>query len=106
MPRLDKSKKLSWELTPETKKKETFTKDETLIKFYNSTAWKKARRAHRRGKPLCKHCQDKGITKLAEEVDHIKPISQGGDKLDPNNLQSLCKSCHSRKSATERKSRS
>jgi 5-methylcytosine-specific restriction protein A len=36
----------------------------------------------------------------ATEVDHIIPKSQGGtDELD--NLQSLCKGCHSRKTAKE-----
>ena len=37
---------------------------------------------------------------LATEVDHIVPKSAGGtDAMD--NLQALCKSCHSRKTAKE-----
>lgn len=34
-------------------------------------------------------------------VGHIVPIKQGGSKFDSENLQSLCRACHSRKSAEE-----
>ena len=34
-------------------------------------------------------------------ADHIKPIAEGGEKLDLQNGQALCHSCHSRKTATE-----
>ena len=34
-------------------------------------------------------------------VDHIKPISIGGDRLHQSNLQTLCNSCHNKKSAKE-----
>jgi 5-methylcytosine-specific restriction protein A len=37
----------------------------------------------------------------AKEVDHIKPISEGGEAFDIGNLQSLCVSCHAKKSAKE-----
>ncbi len=37
---------------------------------------------------------------LATDVDHIVPRSQGGSE-DPENLQALCKSCHSKKTAHE-----
>ena len=37
------------------------------------------------------------------EVDHITPISKGGDPWDPGNLQVLCRSpCHMAKSRAER----
>jgi len=47
-------------------------------------------------KPVCQMCQ----REAAAEVDHILPLRQGGTN-DANNLQALCKSCHSRKTATE-----
>ena len=43
--------------------------------------------------PLCISCQAKGLVRLAEELDHIVPISKGGTN-DDDNLQMLCKECH------------
>ena len=31
------------------------------------------------------------------QVDHIKPVFQGGAAFDPTNLQVLCVSCHAEK---------
>jgi 5-methylcytosine-specific restriction enzyme A len=46
--------------------------------------------------PICVHCKAVGEVALATEVDHIVPLSKGGsDALD--NLQALCKQCHSDK---------
>ena len=44
--------------------------------------------------PLCEECG-----KPATDVDHIVPRSRGGAPFDPANLQSLCASCHSAKTA-------
>jgi 5-methylcytosine-specific restriction enzyme A len=43
--------------------------------------------------PLCLSCKAKGIVRLAEELDHIVPVSKGGTN-DDGNLQMLCKECH------------
>lgn len=64
--------------------------------FYNSTAWKRLRLMVLNEEPLCRVCQA-----AATVVDHIKPISEGGPKTDRENLQSLCKQCHDRKTANE-----
>jgi len=45
--------------------------------------------------PACEKCGDK-----ATDVDHIVPLREGG-KDNLRNRQSLCKSCHSRKTARE-----
>ena len=49
----------------------------------------------------CEECLKNGQRKKATMVDHIVPIKQGGDKFSFSNLQSLCWTCHSRKSAQE-----
>lgn len=60
--------------------------------------WQALRADFLRRHPLCRSCEAKGRVKPANEVDHIKPRAQGGSDADEN-LQSLCKPCHSRKTA-------
>jgi 5-methylcytosine-specific restriction protein A len=50
---------------------------------------------------LCLHCEEEGKVVPADVVDHIKPIKQGGAKLSHNNIQSLCHSCHNKKTYEE-----
>lgn len=66
-------------------------------RFYDSTRWQRLRRAYLTANPLCEECLLKGITEIAEEVDHKIPIADGGSPTDWDNLQSLSKTCHSRK---------
>ena len=35
------------------------------------------------------------------ECDHVVPLHRGGAEYDPENLQSLCRQCHIRKTAGE-----
>ena len=35
------------------------------------------------------------------EVDHIKPVNLRGDVWNPENLQTLCRTCHIRKTSDE-----
>ncbi|MCK4787508.1 MAG: HNH endonuclease [Desulfobacteraceae bacterium] len=51
--------------------------------------------------PTCEECLKDGRIIPAKVVDHITPIKQGGNKYDSDNLQSLCISCHNRKSVEE-----
>lgn len=46
--------------------------------------------------PLCRTCGD-----VAREVDHIRPLAQGGARLDVRNVQPLCRECHAAKTARE-----
>ena len=61
--------------------------------FYSTKEWKEKRREFLGERPFCVCCG-----RPAEIVDHIVPIRKGGEPLDDRNLQSLCWSCHSRKS--------
>jgi len=49
-------------------------------------------------------CEAEGCSQEATEVDHIV-AKRGGGTDDPENLQGLCKSCHSRKTAREDRGR-
>jgi 5-methylcytosine-specific restriction endonuclease McrA len=71
--------------------------------FYHSAAWRKLRKWYIQQNPICVRCEAKGIIKEANVVDHINPILLRGQKLDAENLQSLCTSCHNSKSAKERR---
>lgn len=62
------------------------------------SVWTRLRNAYVRAHPICQiqhYCDGDPV----EEVDHIKPIRYGGDRLDERNLQSACKRCHAWKTA-------
>lgn len=72
-------------------------------RIYDSGMWRhRVRPAKLKMNPLCEICLEQDILTDAKEIDHIVPISRGGDPFDLRNLQSLCSSCHSRKSASEK----
>ena len=60
--------------------------------------WEKLRKIVLNNEPLCRICRAEGRITPATEVDH-KDGNVWNRNLD--NLQPLCKSCHSRKTATE-----
>jgi 5-methylcytosine-specific restriction protein A len=62
--------------------------------------WRKIRKVFLTAHPLCELCREQGRYTPAEEVHHIKPLSEGGTH-DYENLMALCKSCHSRITAKE-----
>lgn len=59
--------------------------------------WRKVRRMKLNADPMC---QWPGCDQAASDVDHIKTKASGGDDSDAN-LQSLCKSHHSTKTARD-----
>ncbi len=63
--------------------------------------WDRIRKqAMTRDKHLCVPCMAHGRCTPAREVDHITPKEQGGTD-DLSNLQSICRACHSDKTARE-----
>lgn len=71
-------------------------------KLYSRAAWKKLRLSWLRTHPLCVECLREGITNPASIVDHVQP-HKGNHQMffDMNNLQSLCKMHHDRKTYLE-----
>ena len=67
---------------------------------YSHLHWKHLRKEYIFANPLCKMCRDKNIIEKATEVDHIHGFKNRGQFFNYNNLQSLCKSCHSKKTHT------
>ena len=72
--------------------------DNEYMKFYHSTEWKhKRQEILERDYQLCQRC---GME--AELVDHIIPSKDDwSDRLNSDNLQSLCRECHKVKTKRE-----
>ena len=60
--------------------------------------WNKLRTIHIAKEPLCRLCEQPG-----QEVDHIIPLDQGGERLNENNLQTLCRRCHAIKTHRDKR---
>tara|TARA_R100001594_G_scaffold94682_2_gene128958 strand:+ start:19739 stop:20089 length:351 start_codon:yes stop_codon:yes gene_type:complete len=109
MPKLPPKKNRSW--IPKRKKqvdilninKSRAAPD--MIAFYNSKAWRSLRRYKIQLNPVCEECERKGLIEPGKEIDHIIAIKDGGSRLSLHNLQTLCRGCHSSKSAKEREAR-
>jgi len=71
-------------------------------RLYRTGQWQALRRQQLTMKPLCAECLRAGKYTLASEVDHVIPHRNDLQLFfDPANLQSLCRSCHSSKTARE-----
>ena len=70
---------------------------------YCSDRWRRFRAVQLSLSPLCVLCEAAGRITAADCVDHVRPIDGPHDPrfLDFNAVQSLCSSCHSKKTATE-----
>jgi 5-methylcytosine-specific restriction protein A len=55
-------------------------------------SWEKARGMFLRNNPLCYDCG-----RTAVLVHHIRPISDGGERLSFDNMRSLCVPCHGKR---------
>jgi 5-methylcytosine-specific restriction endonuclease McrA len=58
---------------------------------YDLRRWRRIRKLQLAREPLCRMCG-----RTATDVDHIRPLADGGAFDDPANLRSLCHECHSR----------
>jgi len=66
--------------------------------FYKSAAWLKCREyVLNRDNHLCQLCLKRKKLTPANTVHHIKPLEEAPElALDPNNLESICPSCHNK----------
>lgn len=73
--------------------------------FYHSKEWKAVRnQVIMRDKGLCVQCLKSKVIKQAEAVDHIIPLKVAWQlRLTMSNLQSLCDTCHNKKTAADLK---
>jgi len=78
-----------------------YGRDDFTKSFYKTKEWLFVRKRQLTEHPFCEECLKQGKRTRATMVDHIQPIKQGGQPFAPSNLQSLCWSCHSRKSVEE-----
>lgn len=85
-----------------------YRRDDPDRKFLQSREWREhIRPAQLAREPLCRHCLALGRFTEADEVDHIeRSFGNRTMQRNPRNFQSLCGSCHSRKSKWERGDRS
>ncbi len=109
MPKLPDKKNRPW-IPKRERKQEAFRSTGSrssgdMRQIYNSIAWRSLRNYKIQLNPLCEECERKGLTEPGREIDHIKAIKDGGQNLNINNLQTLCKSCHASKSAKEGQAR-
>jgi 5-methylcytosine-specific restriction endonuclease McrA len=78
------------------------THDRKRKSVYNSKRWRILRRSHLSNHPVCAGWPDPHPTPvIATQVDHIRPIEDGGDPWSRGNIQSLCQRCHSAKTRQE-----
>lgn len=70
--------------------------------LYSTDEWRLLRAEQLLAEPWCRECARQGRRTRATDVDHI--VDHKGDLRlfrDRSNLESLCHSCHSRKTARE-----
>ena len=69
--------------------------------LYATAWWKNTRSAQLQNYPQCLYCNRNGVLSLAVEVDHIIPHKGDKNLFYGGVLQSLCKTCHSKKTQKE-----
>jgi 5-methylcytosine-specific restriction endonuclease McrA len=82
------------------KSSKSYSKPE-YAKLYNSRRWRNLRNMYYKYNPLCVECKRNNIVKEGKVIDHLIPVSEGGAFYDWKNLNTLCTSCHAKKTARE-----
>ena len=83
------------------KHQRTYTRDDnrpsSTARGYDKQ-WTRVRNAYLAQHPLCEDCHSKGIITAAREVHHkIRIAVDRSKRLDADNLMSLCRACHARR---------
>ena len=77
----------------------TFCGQRCVRDFKMKTDWQRVRRViYERDGGICMKC-GKNVDRKNFHVDHIVPISAGGDEWDLNNLELSCPECNLKKGA-------
>lgn len=67
---------------------------------YNTANWKRLRLAHLSLSPFCIGCEARNVLTVANTVDHITAIADGGPPFPGHDgLASYCPPCHGAKTA-------
>lgn len=83
--------------------KDRFSQRAKHHRFYSSNSWQRLRLYKLSIDPLCEICLKQNLLVEATIVDHKESLTDNYNKrLDLDNLQSLCKTCHDRKTNEER----
>lgn len=81
--------------------KKFFRRQEKRWLATNDPRWLRIRARQLGREPLCRTCKQNGTTTPATEVDHVDGKAADPHDYRDENLQSLCNSCHSVKTALE-----
>ena len=73
--------------------------------IYSTARWRRLRDSFIRMYPLCEECARHALVTPGEVVDHKKELKDGGDPWDVNNLSTLCREHHQKKTGEEVKKR-
>lgn len=98
MPNLPKPRARSWEPV---RPKPVYQPHAERSPLYNTRTWQRVRANQLAKEPLCAACLKLGTMTPATVCDHIIAVRDGADFYAPDNFQSMCASCHHRKSAKE-----
>lgn len=88
---------------PHCERRRDLARPNAAARGYCSATWKRFRAVVLARSPLCRICQAAGRVTLANEVDHIRPVSGPDDAtfFRFDSVQALCGECHRRKTAVE-----